>query len=69
MTNPRQRAEQLYTSGEAAREAGVSRTCLQIYELRGIVVPLRTQRGRRVYTQAHVDAIRAEYLKNTKAAR
>lgn len=43
---------------EAARMAGVSPSTLRLWESQGLIVPLRTETGQRLYEQSHIDQLK-----------
>ena len=43
---------------EAARMAGVSPSTLRLWESQGLIEPIRTETGQRLYEQAHVDRLK-----------
>lgn len=43
---------------EAARMAGVSASTLRLWESQGLIEPLRTDKGQRLYSEAHVEQLK-----------
>ena len=43
---------------EAARMAGVSPSTLRLWESQGLIEPVRTETGQRLYKQAHIDRLK-----------
>jgi MerR family transcriptional regulator/heat shock protein HspR len=50
--------EPVYTIGVAARKLGVSSETLRYYEKEGLLIPYRTETGRRLYSQRDLEWIR-----------
>lgn len=44
---------------ETARMVGVSPSTLRLWESQGLIVPVRTQTGQRLYEQSHIDRLKA----------
>ena len=56
-----------YKIAEAARMAGVSPSTLRLWESQGLVDPVRTESGQRLYDAAHVDRLkRVSWLRTSK---
>lgn len=49
----------LHTPSSAARAAGVPESFIRYLEQRGVITPLRTENGRRILTEAHVEQVKA----------
>lgn len=56
-----------YKIAEAARMAGVSPSTLRLWESQGLIEPVRTESGQRLYEAAHVDRLkRVSWLRTSK---
>ncbi|MCB1445961.1 MAG: MerR family transcriptional regulator [Rhizobiaceae bacterium] len=56
-----------YKIAEAARMAGVSASTLRLWESQGLVEPIRTESGQRLYDASHVDRLkRVSWLRTNK---
>lgn len=58
MSSDRTIRPSLMRISEAAQAAGVSRQSLEYYIMLGLVVPIRTETGRRMFDAEHVRRIR-----------
>ena len=54
----------LFGTCAAAREVGCSTATLVNYEKRGIISPVRTESGHRIFTQADIDVARKQRQKH-----
>ncbi|MGV3552253.1 MerR family transcriptional regulator [Rhizobium sp.] len=56
-----------YKIAEAARMAGVSPSTLRLWESQGLIEPIRTESGQRLYDASHVDRLkRVSWLRTEK---
>lgn len=56
-----------YKIAEAARMAGVSPSTLRLWESQGLIEPVRTESGQRLYEAAHVERLqRVSWLRSNK---
>lgn len=56
-----------YKIAEAARMAGVSPSTLRLWESQGLIEPVRTESGQRLYEASHVDRLkRVSWLRTSK---
>ena len=56
-----------YKIAEAARMAGVSASTLRLWESQGLIEPVRTESGQRLYEAAHVERLkRVSWLRTSK---
>lgn len=56
-----------YKIAEAARMAGVSASTLRLWESQGLIDPIRTESGQRLYEAAHVERLkRVSWLRTSK---
>lgn len=56
-----------YKIAEAARMAGVSPSTLRLWESQGLIEPVRTESGQRLYDASHVDRLkRVSWLRTSK---
>lgn len=56
-----------YKIAEAARMAGVSPSTLRLWESQGLIEPVRTESGQRLYETAHVERLqRVSWLRTSK---
>ncbi len=51
-------AEPVYTTGTAAGKIGVSTHTLRLYEKEGLIIPYKTNTGRRLFSDLEVEKIR-----------
>ncbi len=50
--------EPVYTSGLAAKKLGISPHTLRLYETEGLIIPFKTETGRRLYSDLELDKTR-----------
>ena len=56
-----------YKIAEAARMAGVSPSTLRLWESQGLIEPVRTESGQRLYEASHVERLkRVSWLRTSK---
>ncbi len=51
--------EPIYTPGVAAKKLGISPHTLRLYEAEGLIIPYRTETGRRLYSDLELEKIKA----------
>lgn len=51
--------EPIYTPGVAAKKLGISPHTLRLYESEGLIIPYRTETGRRLYSDLELEKIKS----------